>query len=71
MDLTNTKYNLSLPFPWKIIVTGSKQRHCGRCFYMDSDGRWNLMFEGKRVRDIRKTKNAKQILTKEYWRYLN
>lgn len=56
---------------YKIIVTGTKQRHCGRWFYMDFDGRWNLMFEEVRVRDIRKNKKyAKETLPKEYWRYL-
>ena len=64
---------------YKFIVTGYKERHCGRMFYYSRDKRWNLMFEGKRVRDIRKTKyvvtkytreDAKKILSKEYWRYL-
>ena len=67
--------------PWKVIVTGYKQRRCGRWFLLDTDGRWNLVFDdgydpcnlgAKRdlVRDIRKTKHAKKILPKEYWRYL-
>ena len=63
------KYDLTAPFPWKVISTGIKQRHCGRWFYFD--GKWNLMFESERVRDIRKTKHAKNILPKKYWRYLN
>ena len=73
--------------PWTVIVTGYKQRRCGRWFFFDKHKRWNLVFEGKRVRDIRKTryaysgvnakyyklnefKCAKEILPKEYWRYL-
>jgi|TARA_R100001510_G_scaffold6078_1_gene4832 hypothetical protein len=31
--------------PWKIIVTGYKQRRCGRWFLLDTDGRWNLVFD--------------------------
>ena len=75
------KYDLTIPFPWKIIVSGYKQRRCGRWFYFDRNGRWNLVFNSvpescnlgakrDRVRDIRKTKHAKKILPKEYWRYL-
>ena len=67
--------------PWKVYVTGYKQRKCGRWFLFDKNGRWNLVFHdgydpcnlgAKRdlVRDIRKTKHAKKILPKEYWRYL-
>ena len=67
---------------WKFIVTGYKQRRCGRWFLFDTHGRWNLVFDSgtescnlgaKRdlVRDIRKNKKrAKKILPKEYWRYL-
>ena len=67
---------------WKFIVTGYKQRRCGRWFLFDNNGRWNLVFDSvpescnlgaKRdlVRDIRKNKKrAKKILPKEYWRYL-
>ena len=49
----------------KVIVSGIKQRHCGRWFYFDSHGRWNLMYENnpdiafpntQLVREIRKTK---------------
>ena len=63
----------------KFRNSGVKQRHCGRWFYFDTHGRWNLMFEGKLVREIIKTKyvvtkytreDAKQNLSKEYWRYL-
>ena len=54
----------------RIIVPGYKQRRCGRWFYYSRDKRWNLIFEGKRVRDIRETKDAKEILIKAYWRYL-
>lgn len=59
-------------------TAGLKERHCGRVFYFDGH-RWNLMFENKRVRDIRKTKyivvkytreDAKKNLIKDYWRYL-
>ena len=74
--------DLTLPFPWKVYVTGYKQRRCGRWFLFDRNGRWNLVFDSvpeschlgakrDRVRDIRKTKHAKKILPKEYWRYLN
>ena len=76
------KYDLTIPFTWKIIVSGYKQRRCGRWFLFDRNGRWNLVFDSgtqpcnlgakrDRVRDIRKTKHAKKILPKEYWRYLN
>ncbi len=76
------KYDLTIPFPWKVYATGYKQRRCGRWFYFDRNGRWNLVFyyvpescnlgaKRDRVRDIRKTKHAKKILPKDYWRYLN
>ena len=76
------RYDLTIPFPWKIINSGYKQRHCGRWFFFDTNKKWNLVFNSlpescnlglKRdlVRDIRKTKHAKKILPKEYWRYLN
>ena len=56
---------------YKFIVTGFKERHCGRMFYYCEDERWNLMFGYDRVRDIRKNKKrAKKTLPKEYWRYL-
>jgi len=75
------KYDLTIPFPWKIIVSGYKQRRCGRWFLYNKK-RWNLVIDlcpessnlragFELVRDIRKTKQAKEILPKEYWRYLN
>ena len=76
-----TRSDLTIPFPWKVYVTGYKQRRCGRWFLFDRNGRWNLVLDSvpescnlalrrNLVRDIRKTKHAKKILPKEYWRYL-
>ena len=47
----------------KIITSGVKQRHCGRWFYFDSHGRWNLLsgnlldinkYRPKLVREMKK-----------------
>ena len=41
------KYDLTIPFPWKIIVSGYKQRRCGRWFLFDrnEDGILYLILE--------------------------
>ena len=50
----------------KIITSGVKQRHCGRWFYFDSHGRWNLMRGDELEREIRKTKYVVVKYTREY-----